>query len=68
MELSKEARMLFRLTKSELVSMILNYESKLHDMELEDMIESPPNHKKEANKAMKRFTAKLKKEKEEGWL
>tara|TARA_R100001129_G_C5151876_1_gene199125 strand:+ start:145 stop:411 length:267 start_codon:yes stop_codon:yes gene_type:complete len=67
--LEKRERRLFRCTKAELVDTILEYESKLKDMELDDMLVTV-NKKghlemaKEADKALLRFNKKLKKYKE----
>ena len=53
--MTERERELFHLDKRELVRMIINYESKLEDMELEDMIE----HEDAAEIAMNKYTEKL---------
>lgn len=72
--MTERERELFHLDKRELVRIITNYESKLQDMELEDMIEHEKKYPgksiyyynrqtdPEAEAAMARFTEKLRRE------
>ena len=72
--LTKREKELYHLDKRELVRIITNYESKLQDMELEDMIEHEKKYPgksiyyynrqidKEAEAAMARYTEKLRRE------
>jgi len=67
--LGKKERRLFRLPKSQLVDTILEYESKLKDMELDDMIVSINKRGnlgtlEEADKALLKLNRNLKKYKE----
>ena len=72
--MTERERELCHLDKRELVRMIINYESKLEDMELEDMIEHEKKYPDksiyyynrqtdpEAEAAMVRYTEKLRRE------
>ena len=65
--LTKRERRLYHLDKMQLINIIVAYESKLEDMELEDMIESEENHTKHnldkelsrSEEAMARYTKQL---------
>ena len=64
--LNRRERKLFRLTKSELVDIIIQYESKLQDMELDDMIVTTSKTKQiqvinDADAALLRYNKKLRK-------
>ena len=69
--LEKRERQLFRCTKAELVDTILEYESKLKDMELDDMLvtinkKAHLEMSLEADKALSKFNKRLKQYQKEG--